>query len=143
MTHEEVFFQFVKNHDNLSHLNYRESRREGQQIIGLKVAGIPGEDDQVFLPYLTQLLTEEGTTSIDPNYDAIYESFTGIDHNLDSVEYIKNLVESMTTREEISIFCVNNIVKKLIDSNIDASKVYVRVKPHWPTDWCDQVIEVQ
>jgi len=93
MTHEEVFFQFVKNHDNLSHLSYRESRREGQQIIGLKVPGVPGEDDDIFVPYVAELLKEEDTTIIDPNYDAIYESFTGIDHNLDSVEYIKNLVE--------------------------------------------------
>ena len=54
-----------------------------------------------------------------------------------------DLVESKPTREEISELAVNLIVRKLVNSNIDAKKVYVRVKPHWSTDWCDKVIEVQ
>jgi len=143
LIHEQVFFDFVKNHDILQHLKYTEERRKGQQIIGLLVGGDPGEDDTVFVPYVRELLKEDDVTIIDPNYDEIYESFINLDHNLDSVQYMIDLVESKQTREEISELAVNLIVKKLVDSNIDSQKVYVRVKPHWITDWCDQVIEVQ
>ena len=48
----------------------------------------------------------------------------------------------MTTKEEITTFVINNIVKRLIDSNISAKTVYVVIHPHWSTDWADSIIEV-
>ena len=143
LIHEQVFFDFVKNHDILQHLKYTEERRKGQQIIGLLVGGDPGEDDTVFVPYVRELLKEDDVTIIDPNYDEIYNNFIHLDHNLDSIEYIKNLFDNAETKEETLELILSLIIKPLIESNINTKKVYFRVKPYWNTEWCDQVIEVQ
>jgi hypothetical protein len=141
--HKKVFFDFVKNHDEMIHIKYVDESIQDQQIIGLMVPGIPGEDDVIFLPYVEELLKEENTILIDPDYDQLYESFLGLDHNLESVEYMQQLVETDTSRERVSQLVIDLIIKPLIALNIDAKKVYFRIKPHWITDWCDQVIEVE
>lgn len=143
LIHEQVFFDFVKNHDILQHLKYTEERRKGQQIIGLLVGGDPGEDNTVFVPYVRELMEQSDVVVIDPNYDEIYNSFSNIDYAADSIEYISNLFDSTETREELLEVILNLIIKKLIASNIDAKKVYFRVKPYWNTEWCDEVIEVE
>ena len=138
--HQQVFFDFVKGHDELSDLSYTEERRE-QEIVGLMVKGNPEEDDIVFLPFL-ETLSKEDMAVVDPNYDELYESFLKIDHNLDSVEYMQSLVEENLDRTRIAKLAVDLIVKPLIESNIDAKTVYFRVKPHWDLSWCDRIIEV-
>jgi hypothetical protein len=80
---------------------------------------------------------------IDPNYDEIYNGFSNIDYAADSIAYINEVFDSTKTREELLEVILNLIIKKLIASNIDAKKVYFRVKPYWNTEWCDEVIEVQ
>jgi hypothetical protein len=143
LIHEQVFFDFVKNHDILQHLKYSENTIETQKIIGLQVDGEPGEDNELFVPYVKQLMKQSDVVVIDPNYDEIYNSFSNIDYASDSVEYINNLFDSTETKEELLEVILNLIIKKLIASNIDAKKVYFRVKPYWNTEWCDEVIEVK
>lgn len=141
--HQQVFFDFVKNHDEMQHIKYASTKKRGQEIIGLMVPGNPGEDDQIFLPFVEELLKEEGSLLIDPDYDQLYESFLQIDHNLDSVEYMLSLVEADTSREKVTQLVIDLIVKPLIASKLDAKKIYFRVKPHWDTSWCTSVIEVE
>lgn len=141
--HEAIFFEFVKAHDEMLHIKYSETKKTTQKIIGLKVAGIPGEDDEVFLPYAEELLKEKNTILIDPDYDQLYESFLNIDYNLETVEYMRQLVETDVSRERISQLVIDLIIKPLIASNINAKKVYFRIKPHWDTSWCDSIIEVE
>jgi hypothetical protein len=141
--HEAIFLEFIKAHDEMLHIKYTETKRPDQEIIGLRVAGVPGEDDEVFLPFVEELLKEEDTILIDPDYDKLYESFLNIDYNLETVEYMRQLVESDVSRERISQLVIDLIIKPLIASNIDAKKVYFRVKPHWDISWCDSIIEVE
>lgn len=143
LIHEQVFFDFVKHHDILQHIKYTEEKRQDQKIIGLQVGGEPGEDNDVFVPYVKELMKQDDVVIIDPNYDEIYNSFLGIDYAQDSVQYITELFDSVDTREELLQLILNLIIKKLIASNIDAKKVYFRVKPYWDTEWCDEVIEVE
>lgn len=140
VNHEQVFFEFVKQHDLLKHLKYTETKRQDQEIIGLMV---PSDDQELFVPFVRELLKEEDTTIIDPNYDEIYNNFINLDHNLDSIEHIKQIIGEITTKEELVDFIVSFIIKPLIDSNINAKKVYFIVKPYWVTDWCDKIIEIE
>ena len=142
LEHEQVFFEFVKQ-GVLQHLTYNETKREDQEIIGLMVGSELVEENMVSIPFVSNLLLEEDTTIIDPNYDEIYNSFLKIDYNLDSVKYIKNIVDNITTKEDLLDFIITVIIEPLINSNIDAKKVYFIVKPYWVTDWCDKIIEVE
>lgn len=148
LIHEEVFFEFVKNHDQLNRIYYSDEPIFGQKIIGLLVddAAAPDRDDEGYIPYYTpyvnELLKAGGNTIIDPNWDNIYKDFINLDHNLDSVEYIKNLVESKTTREEVTQLVIDLIVKKLINLNILSNNVYVVMHPHWDKSWVNEIVEV-
>ena len=77
-----------------------------------------------------------------PNYNNIYNNFLTLDHNIESIEYIKNTIESYSTKEEVSQFITDKIIKKLIHSNIDAYNVYIVVGDSWNIDWADETIEV-
>lgn len=140
--HEQFFIEFVKQHDIMTHIKYREDKLEGQQIIGILVQEEPGPNNEQFNIFLGDLLREPNTIFIDPNYNAIYENFINIDFAKESVDYIKTVFESASTKEQLLELILNLIIKKLIASNIDASKVYFIIKPNWATDWLDKVIEV-
>ena len=139
INHEQVFLEFVKRHDDLLHLSYSDSVVEDQEIIGLVETE---ETDDVFIPFAENLLTENDVL-INPNWDEVYNSFLGIKHDLESVEYIKEMVDAIETKEELLQFLLTVIIKPLIASNINAKKVYFRIKSNWNTDWCDKVIEVE
>ena len=131
LEHEEVYFQFVKNHDLLKHIHYTETPVQNQNIIGI----VPKDG---YTKTVKELMKNKQNVIIDPNYDSFYKDFLQIDHDLDSVEYIKNKLEN-STRQEIVDFTINNI-KKLIAQNIFANYVYIVVYPDWPTDWLDKII---
>ena len=139
INHEQVFLEFVKHHNDLQHLSFSDTKVKTQKIIGLLETE---ENDDVFIPFSENLLTENDVL-IDPNWDEVYSSFLGIKHNEETVAYIKQIVEAIETKEEVLEFLLNYIIKPLIDSNINAEKVYFRIKPTWNTDWCDIVIEVK
>jgi hypothetical protein len=147
LEHEQVFFEFVKNHDQLNHLTYSEEPVEGQRVLGILVY-----DDNVvnrndldyvpyYAPYIKPLLDNPDNVIIDPNWDNIYLNFTEIDHNLDSVEYIKSIFEP-NTREEDSELISNLILKKLVSCNINAKTVYIVINSRWNTDWLDGIVGV-
>ena len=137
--HEHVFLEFVKGHDDLQHLSFNTSKVKNQKIIGLLETE---ETDEVFVPFAKNLVTENDVL-IDPNWDEVCNSFFGIKHDEETVTYIKELVEAIETKEEVLEFLLSYIIKPLIDSNINAKKVYFRIKPNWNTEWCDTVIEVK
>jgi hypothetical protein len=129
----------VKGHDDLQHLSFNTSKVKNQKIIGLLETE---ETDEVFVPFAKNLVTENDVL-IDPNWDEVCNSFFGIKHDEETVTYIKELVEAIETKEEVLEFLLSYIIKPLIDSNINAKKVYFRIKPNWNTEWCDNVIEVK
>lgn len=136
ITHEENFLQFVKNHDEMKHIQYSETPIENQKVIGVLVT------DPTHEQLVRQKFTGEGSTVIDPNYDNIYEDFLKIDHDLDSVEYIKNVVESKQTQEEVAQFVIDFIIKKLLQLNIATEKVYVAISPNWDKTAFEEIVEV-
>ena len=144
--HEQFFFEFVKAHDLLKHLSYGDATQD-QKIVAVLVNDDDASDRELetYVPYYADYIKRfmiEGTVIIDPNYDNIYYNFINIDFAEESVNYIKSLVESKTTREEVTQIVVDLIIKPLIDSNIQANTVYIVVHSHWNTDWADEVIKV-
>jgi hypothetical protein len=148
LEHEQVFFEFVKHHDLLQHITYSDEPIEGQRVLGVIVYDSEDEnrenEDYVpyYAPYMKPLLDDVNAVVIDPNWDNIYFNFIQLDHNLDSIEYIKSLVESKSTREEVTQLVIDLILKKLISCNINAKKVYIVINPHWNTDWLDGIVGV-
>jgi hypothetical protein len=149
LEHEQVFFDFVKQHDLLQHLTYSDTPISGQKVIGLLVddADDINRENDNYVPYYSSfvkpLLADTNNAIIDPNWDNIYINFISLDHNLESIEYIKSLVESKTTREEVAQLVIDLILKKLIASNINVKTVYVVINQNWNTDWLDNTIEVE
>jgi hypothetical protein len=147
LEHEQVFFQFVKNHDLLQHLKYSEEPIEGQRVLGILIdddtAVNRANEDYMpyYAPYMQPLLDNPDNAIIDPNWDNIYLNFTKIDHNLESVEYIKSLVNSKDRKEKIQLI-VDLILKKLVASNINTKTVYIVINSRWNTDWLDGIVGV-
>jgi hypothetical protein len=147
LEHEQVFFEFVKHHDLLQHITYSEEPIEKQRVLGILIdddsAVNRNDPDYVpyYAPYMKSLLDNPDNVIIDPNWDNIYLDFTEIDHNLESVEYIKSIFEP-NTREEDSKLISNLILKKLVSCNINAKTVYIVINSRWNTDWLDGIVGV-
>ena len=131
--HEEVFFNFVIQHDILRHLVFGD-KPEGQRLIA-----IIGDDDAV-IPYIGDLLKISSNTVIDPNWDAIYESFINIDHNQESVEYIQSLLGSYDINQTQTY--IDDLIKKMVEKGIVADNIFVRIHPTANKSFYDEVIEV-
>jgi hypothetical protein len=147
LEHEQVFFEFVKHHDLLQHIKYSTEPIEGQQVLGILIDdyNVVNRTDPDYVPYyapyMKPLLDNPDNVIIDPNWDNIYLNFTEIDHNLESVEYIKSLGDS-NVKEEISQIIIDLLLKKLVASNINAKTVYIVISPRWNTDWLDGIVGV-
>ena len=147
LEHEQVFFEFVKKHDLLQHITYSEKSIKDQKVLGILIdddAAVNRTDEDYlpyYAPYMKPLLDNPDNVIIDPNWDNIYLDFTKIDHNLESVEYIKSIFEP-NTREEDSELISNLILKKLVACNINAKTVYVVINSRWNTDWLDGIVGV-
>lgn len=145
--YEEVFFDFVKNHDILTHLMYAEHPVKNQKIIGVVINDYDAEDRlsagyvPYYASYIKPLLQDRTNAIIDPNWDNVYKNFINIDYNPEAVEYIKSFVED-ATKEEQAEFIKEKILTKFIASNIDAENVYIVINSHWDTGWFDQIVEV-
>jgi hypothetical protein len=148
VNHEQVFLNFLKNHPVFSDLNFLDNPRDDQQVIGIIVndSNVEGRELDSYIPYYLddiQKLKNQESVVLDPNYDILYDSFIQLNHNLDSIDYIKSIVESKTTKEELTEVAIELIVKPLIACNIDSKNVYFVIHSHWNTEWCDKVIEVE
>lgn len=124
MNHEDVFFEFIVQHDILK--NYFGEKPSVQKLIG-----VVGDID---IPETTNAVL------IDPNWDAIYESFINLDHNLESIAYIKPLVEAFDLNQTQTY--IDSLIKKMIARGISAEKVYVRIPEFADKSFYDEVIEV-
>jgi hypothetical protein len=75
LEHEQVFFEFVKQHDLLHHITYCEEPIEGQRVLGIIVddstATNRADEDYVpyYAPYMKPLLDNPDNVIIDPNWD--------------------------------------------------------------------------
>jgi hypothetical protein len=147
LEHEQVFFEFVKNHDLLKHITYSEEPIEGQRVLGIIVddSTATNRNDADYIPYYSSyiqtLLNNPDNVIIDPNWDNIYLNFIELDHNLDSIDYMKSLGDP-NNKQEISQIIIDLILKKLVASNINAKTVYIVISSHWNTDWLDEIVEV-
>lgn len=137
MNHYEVFHKFVVQHDILKHIKYGIKPKNQKRI------GIRGTDEKV-IPIIREALADKRViaTIIDPNIDEIFNNFINLDHDIESVEYIKNLIEpTIGTKEWVNFYNVH-IIKMLLDMNIQADVVYVRIWEHDDESYYDEIINV-
>jgi hypothetical protein len=117
---ENLFYEFVKQHQQLEHLTFGEPI-EGQQWIGVLTEGF-NNDDGVY---------------ISANWDEIYEDF--LEESNDSVEYISSKMSSIDTGRKLAEFITTYILEKLKADNIQSQKVYVCISDNWDTNWFDSI----
>lgn len=137
MNHYEVFHKFVVQHDILRHIKYGIKPKNQKRI------GIRGTNEKV-IPIIREALADKRViaTIIDPNIDEIFNDFINLDHDIESVEYIKNLIQpTMGTKEWVNFYNVH-IIKMLLDMNIQADVVYVRIWEHDDESYYDEIINV-
>lgn len=146
MDHYEVFHKFVIQHDILKHIKYGIKPKNQKRI------GIRGTNEKV-IPILAAALADKRViaTVIDPNFDEIVKNFINLDHNIESVNYIKDLISSIelmynidplkSTKEWVD-FCDIHIIKMLLDMNIQSDVIYVRISTHNDESFYHEIIEV-
>ena len=117
---ENLFYEFVKQHQQLKHLTFGEPI-EGQQWIGVLTEGF-NNDDGVY---------------ISADWDKIYEDF--LEESNDSVEYISSKMSSIDTGRKLADFITTYILKKLKADNIQSQKVYVCISDNWDKTWFDSI----
>jgi hypothetical protein len=117
---EDLFYEFVKQHQQLQHLTFGESI-EGQQWIGVLTDGFNNDDGIYILA----------------DWDKIYEDF--LESSNDSVEYISSKMSSINTGEQLANFVTTYILEKLKADNIQSQKVYVCISDKWDKTWFDSI----
>jgi hypothetical protein len=122
---EDLFYDFVKQHQQFEHLTFGESV-EGQHWIGVLSEGFKRDDGAV----------------IDPNWDGIYEDYVKSSGKWDdSIEYISNKISEMQTSRELADFVTKSILERLKLDNIQSTKVYVNISNNWDKTWFDSIEE--
>jgi hypothetical protein len=119
---EDLFYEFVKQHQHLQHLTFGEPI-EGQQWIGVITDGFEN-DDGVY---------------ISANWDEIYADF--LDSSNESVEYISGKISSIDNATKLADFITTHILEKLKTDNIQSQKVYVCISDNWNKTWFDSIEE--
>ena len=123
---ESLFYDFVKQHEQLQHLTFGDPII-GQQWIGVLKEGFERNDGVV----------------IDPNWDGIYEDYINSSGVWDdSIEYIKTKVSSIDTDRKMANFITTKILDRLKADNIQSEKVYVCISNYWSKTWFDSIEEV-
>jgi hypothetical protein len=123
---EDLFYDFVKHHQQLEHLRFGEPV-EGQQWIGVLSEGFTRDDGVV----------------IDPNWDGIYEDYVKSLGKWDaSIEYISSKISDMQSSRELADFVTKCILERLKLDNIQSTKVYVNISNNWDKTWFDSIEEV-
>jgi hypothetical protein len=120
---ENLFYEFVKQHQQLEHLTFGEPI-EGQQWIGVLTEGF-NNDDGVY---------------ISADWDKIYEDF--LESSNESVEYISSKMSSINTGEKLADFITTHILERLKADNVQSEKVYVCISNNWDKTWFDSIEEV-
>lgn len=122
---EDLFYDFVKQHQQLEHLTFGEPV-EGQQWIG-----VLNEDFKI------------DSLMISPNWDTIYEDYVKSSGKWDaSIEYISSKISEMQSGRELADFLTKCIIERLKLDNIQSEKVYVNISNNWDKTWFDSIEEV-
>ena len=119
---ESLFYDFVKQHEQLEHLTFGEPI-EGQQWIGVLTDGFENDDGVYILA----------------DWDQIYENF--LDSSNESIEYISSKMFSIDTGRKLADFITTHILEKLKADNIQSQKVYVCISDNWDKTWFDSIEE--
>jgi len=119
---ESLFYDFVKQHEQLEHLTFGEPI-EGQQWIGVLTDGFENDDGVYILA----------------DWDQIYEDF--LDSSNESIEYISSKMFSIDTGRKLADFITTHILEKLKADNIQSQKVYVCISDNWDKTWFDSIEE--
>ena len=119
---ESLFYDFVKQHEQLEHLTFGEPI-EGQQWIGVLTDGFKNDDGVYILA----------------DWDQIYEDF--LDSPNESIEYISSKMFSIDTGRKLADFITTHILEKLKADNIQSQKVYVCISDNWDKTWFDSIEE--
>jgi hypothetical protein len=129
MTNEELFFQFVKGHDDLAHIEYGETPVEGQEWIGVLD---PEEtlDNGI----------HDGKLYIDPNWDEIGDGFLASSGFGDDT--MKNKIDALDTAKKASNFVLKYVLTPMKEANVQADKVYVVIGSSWTKTWFDSIEEI-
>jgi hypothetical protein len=130
--HEIVFFEFLKQHPFLSHLKYREESTEVPSIFG-----VPNTEG--YTTFIGNIMKTKSNFVLDPNWDELYNSFCGLDHNLDSIDYMKSWAETCSREDRIDM--IVKFVQYILPS-LDCNKLYVVIFDGCRTDWLDEIVEV-
>jgi hypothetical protein len=120
---EDLFYEFVKQHQHFQHLTFGEPI-EGQQWIGVLIDGFTNDDGVYILA----------------DWDEIYEDF--LNSSNESVEYISSKVDSIDTNRKLADFITTHILEKLKVDNVQSEKVYVCISDNWDKTWFDTIEEV-
>jgi hypothetical protein len=129
MTNEELFFQFVKGHDDLAHIEYGENPVEGQQWIGV-VDPEETLDNGI----------HDGKLYIDPDWDEIAEAFKASSGFGDDT--MKNMITALDTQKKASNFVIKYVLTPMKAANVQADEVYVVISSHWTKTWFDSIQEI-
>ena len=119
---EILFYDFVKQHEQLQHLTFGEPIG-GQQWIGVLTEGF-NKDDGVY---------------ISADWDEVYRDF--LESSNESVEYISSQISGIDTGRKLADFITTHILEKLKADNIQSQKVYVCISDNWDKTWFDSIEE--
>ena len=124
--YDDIFYNYVKNHDDLSHIEYGDPV-PNQKWIGVMADPVGEKTDGVV---------------IDPNWDEIYNGFLEVNWpNAEEAKmYIQNLVESTENNSSaVYNFIINKIVKRMKKENIQSQKVYVAIASGADQSWFNSI----
>lgn len=119
---EDLFYDYVKQHQCLQHLTFGEPI-DGQQWIGVLTDGFKNDDGVYILA----------------DWDEIYEDF--VNSSNESVEYISSKIDSIDTNKKLADFITIQILDRLKADNIQSEKVYVCISDNWDKTWFDSIEE--
>jgi len=137
--HKKIFFDFVKQHPSLSDLKFSDEKVDNQKIVRLVVSDLNNHRTQK-----KSFVYKKDYTIIDPFYEQLVESFLSVTFNQETVQYIKNVVSEIDTREEQIQLVLEFFTKPLIASNIDSQVLYFVTSdtPTWDSEIWDETIVV-
>lgn len=137
--HNKIFFDFIKQHPSLSDLQYSDKIVDDQKIVRLIVSDLNNHRTNK-----KSFVYNKDYTIIDPFYEQLVESFLSITFNQETVEYIKNIISEIDTREEQIDLALEFFTKPLIASNIDSKVLYFVTSdtPTWDSELWDETIIV-
>ena len=137
--HNKIFFDFIKQHPSLSDLQFSDKPVDAQKIVRLIVSDLENHRiNKKSFVYTTDY------TIIDPFYEQLVESFLSVTFNQETVQYIKNIVSQIDTREEQIELALEFFTEPLIASNIDSKILYFVTSDNsaWDSEIWDETITV-